>query len=147
MARIGTPLKVPELNLQPEPEGGTELSNDMQQVLSLLTAFSKNRRIIVKASPGGALRVTSPRILDIVHFTADQVDYVKAGDDIPCAECMCMAHPDNADNVWVRTLATATTSNAWPLAAGEVVVFSLDNLRDLNILIKADTEKLIVAYA
>lgn len=147
MPRIGTPLKVPELNLQPEQEGGIELSKDMQQVLSLLTAFSKNRRIIVKASPGGALRTTSARIIDIVHFTASGDNDTQQGSDVKCSEVMCMGHPDNAAKVWVRTLATATTSNAWPLGAGEVQSMSVDNFRDLNMLIVADTEKLIVAYA
>lgn len=147
MTRIGTPLKCPELNLQPVPEGGVELSNDMQQVLSLLTAFSKNRRIIVKASPVGALRTTSARIIDIKHFTADGDNDTQQGDDVPCSECMCMGHPDNTGLVWVRNLNTATTSNAWPLGKGEVVNLSVDNFRDLQMLIAADTEKLIVAYA
>ncbi|MCP3678966.1 MAG: hypothetical protein GY782_01180 [Gammaproteobacteria bacterium] len=147
MQTIGTPLQVEELHLSPERQGGINLSDDMQQTLSLVTAFCKNQRIVLKASPGGALRTTSMRIKDIVHFTADQADYVKTGDAIPCSECMCMAHPDNTGNVWVRSLAAATVNNAWPLAAGEVVNISIDNMRDLNMLIKVDTEKLIVAYA
>ena len=147
MTRIGVPLKVPELLLQPEQEGGIELSDDMQQVLSLLTAFSENRRIVVKASPVGALRTTSARIIDIKHFTADGDNDTQQGLDVPCSEVMCMGHPDNEDKVWVRSLSTATTSNAWPLGAGEVVNLSVDNFRDLQMLIVADTEKLIVAYA
>lgn len=147
MQRIGTPLKCPELLLQPEQEGGIELSDDMQQVLSLLTAFSKNRRIVVKASPVGALRTTSARVIDVKHFTASGDNDTQQGDDVPCSEVLCMGHPDNAANVWVRTLSTATTSNSWPLGAGEVVSLSVDNFRDLQMLIVADTEKLIVAYA
>lgn len=147
MARIGTPLKVPELLLNPEQEGGIELSDDMQQVLSLLTAFSKNRRIIVKASPVGALRVTAARVIDVVHFTAVGANDTQQGSDVPCSECMCMGHPDNAAKVWVRSLAVATVNNAWPLGAGEVVNLSMDNLRDLQMLIVGDTQKLIVAYA
>jgi len=147
MLRIGTPLKVPELNLQGEQEKGIELSEDMQQVLSLLTGFSKNRRIVLQSSPVGALRVTSARLIDVVHFTATEVNHNLQGSDVPCSEVMCMGHPDNGGNVWVRTLTEATTANAWPLAAGEVKNFSVDNLRDLQMLIVADTEKLIVSYA
>jgi len=147
MAHIGTPLKVPELNLQPEPEGGINLSEDMQQVLSLLTAFSKNRRILLKASPVGALRTTSARLIDIVHFTGSGANDTQQGDDVPCSEVMCMGHPDNDVKVWVRALVTATVDNAWPLDAGEVVGISVDNLRDLQMLIVGDGEKLIVAYA
>lgn len=147
MTRIGTPLKVPELNLQPEQEGGIELSADMQQVLSLLTAFSKNRRIVLKASPVGTLRTTSGRIIDIKQFLGVGANDTQQGDDIPCSEVMCMGHPSNGDKVWVRSLTTATVDNAWPLGAGEAVNISVDNFRDLQMLIVVDGEKLIVAYA
>lgn len=147
MSKIGTPLKVPELNLQPEPEGGLELSDNMQQVLSLLTAFSKNRRIIIKASPGGALRVTSSRLIDTIHFTGVGANDTQQGSDVPCAEVLCMGHPDNTGKVWVRSMVAATVNNAWPLGAGEVISLSIDNLRDLQMLIVVDGEKLIVAYA
>jgi len=147
MHRIGIPLKAPELDLQPEPSSGIELSENMQQVLSLLTGFSKNRRIVLQSSPNGSLRTTSARIQDILHFTASGDNDTQQGSDVPCSECICMGHPDNAAKVWVRTLATATTGNSWPLGAGEVVNLSVDNMRDLQMLIVSDTEKLIVAYA
>jgi len=147
MARIGAPLKVPELNLSPDPEGGIELSEDMRQVLSLLTGFSKNRRILLRASPVGALRTTSARLIDILHFTGSGANDTQSGSDVPCSEVMCMGHPDNTGKVWVRSLATATTANAWPLGAGETINISVDNLRDLNMLIVVDGEKLITAYA
>ena len=147
MPRIGVPLKAPELNLQPELEGGIELSEDMQQVLSLLTGFSKNRRIVLQSSPVGSLRTTSARIQDVLHFTGVGANDTQAGSDKPCGECLCMGHPDNTGKVWVRTLTAATVNNAWPLGAGEVLNISLDNMRDLQMLIVADTEKLIVAYA
>jgi len=147
MARVGVPMKVPELNLQPEPEGGVELSEDMQQVLSLLTGFSKNRRIVLQSSPVGALRTTSARVIDVKHFTGSGASDTQQGDDVPCSEVMCMGHPDNTGLVWVRTLSTAEATNSWPLRAGEVVNLSVDNFRDLQMLIVVDTEKLIVAYA
>ena len=146
MAKIGTPMKVPELNLQPEQDGAIELSADMQQVLSLITGFSKNRRIVVQASPVGALRTTSARILDVLHYTATAGNQTKSGADVPCSEVMCMGHPDNTGKVWIRSLVTATVDNSWPLGAGEVMSMSVDNLRDLQMLIVVDTEKLIVAY-
>lgn len=147
MSRIGVPLKVPELQLSPDPEGGINLSEDMQQVLALLTAFSMNRRILLQASPVGALRVTSARLLGIVHYTGSGANDTQNGADIPCSEVMCMGHPDNTGKVWVRSLSTATTTNSWPVGAGEVINISVDNLRDLNMLIVVDGEKLIVAYA
>lgn len=147
MQKIGTPLKCDDLNLQPEREGGIELSEDMQQVLSLMTGFSRNKRIVLRSSPVGALRTTSARIIDIKHFTGDGANDTQQGHDVPCSEVMCMGHPDNGGKVWVRSLSVATTSNSWPLGKGEMVNLSVDNLRDLQMLIVVDTEKLIVAYA
>ncbi len=60
---------------------------------------------------------------------------------------MVMAHPDNTGRVWVRTGAAATVNNAWPLDAGEVLSFNVNNLSELQMLIVVDTEELIVAYA
>ena len=146
MNQIGTPMKCPELNLSPEPEGGIQLSPDMQQVLAVLTGFVKNKRVLLKASPGGVLETTSARLNDIKHYTATEANHAKQGDAIPCSEIMCMGHPDNGGKVWVRTLTAAGLTNSWPLGAGEVINFAVDNLRDLRMLIVFDTEKLIVAY-
>ncbi len=124
-----------------------ELSPDMQQVLSLLTGFSKNRRIILQASPGGALRTTSARIQDIKHIEGSGANDEVQGSDIPCSEIMCMGEPTNGGIVWVRTLKTATTTNAWPLGPGEVVNFAVDNYRDLRALIVTHADMLICAIA
>jgi len=58
-----------------------------------------------------------------------------------------MGHPDNDGLVWVRTLSGADVTNAWRLGAGEVQNMSVDNFRDLQMLIVADGDILIVAYA
>ena len=147
MQRIGVPLKCDQLNLQPEREGNIELSDNMQQVLSLLTGFSKNQRIVLQSSPVGALRTTAARIIDIKHFTGSGANDEQQGLDVPCSEVMCMGHPDNAGKVWVRTLATAAVTNSWPLGAGEVQNMSVDNFRDLQMLFVTDGDILIVAYA
>lgn len=147
MPRIGTPLKVPELNLSPDPEGGMMLSDDMQQALSLLTAFNENRRILLHATPSGSLRVASARLTDVIHFTGSGSNDTQSGTDIKCSEVICMGHPDNAGMVWIRPATTATTTNALPLAAGASTGISIDNLRDLNMLFVEDGDILIVVVA
>ena len=147
MQRIGTPLKCPELQLQPEREGNIVLSDDMQQVLSLLTGFSKNQRIVLQASPVGALRTTSARIQDIKHIEGSGANDEVQGSDIPCSEVMCMGDPTNTGIIWVRTLTTASAMNAWPLGVGEVITLSMDNYRDLRALIVTHADMLICAIA
>lgn len=146
MPKIGTPIEIAELHLTPKPEGGIDLSDNMQQTLALLTAFWQNKRVVVKASPSGVLSVASARLKDILHFTGVGANDTQQGSDIPCTEVICKGHPDNTGKVWVRAFSTATTSNAWPLSADEAIGFTLSNLSQLQMLIVTDGEKLIVGY-
>ncbi len=147
MNRIGTPLECPELHLSDKPEGGMELSKDMQQVLAVLTGFVKNKRVLLKASPGGILRTTSARIQDIKHIEGSGVNDQVQGSDMPCSEVMCMGDPTNTGLIWVRPLTTATTLNAWPLGAGEVINLSVDNYKDVRALVVDHADMLICAIA
>ena len=146
MPDINKPMTTPELNLKPPIDGKVRLSEDMQQTLALLCAYVNSKRVILKASESGVLNVTSARIKEIVHFTGVGANDEQEGFAAPCTECMVMGHPDNTGLVWVRPYKGAALSNAWPLAAGEVVSFTLDNLKQLNMLIVVAGEKVIVAY-
>lgn len=146
MPEISKPMDVPELNIRPPIEGKIRLSEDMQQTLALLTAYSENKRVTLKASESGILSTASAKIKDIKHYTRDGATEEQTGGNVPCTECMVMGHPDNTGLVWVRPYKTATTDNAWPLAKGEVVGFTLDNLKQLNMFIVVDGETVIVAY-
>ena len=139
-------MQCPELDIMPKPEGGIQLSDNMQQTLALLTAFWHNQRVVLKASPTGVLFNTSPPLEDIFHVLATTGDFAYQGDNVPCSEVMVMGHPDNTGNVWVRTKVAATVDNAWPLAAKEVIGFSVTNLNMLHLLIVTDAEKALIAY-
>jgi len=146
MGNINKPMDIPELNIKPPIEGKVRLSEDMQQTLALLAGYGDNARKLLRASETGVLNVTSARIKDIKHYTGVGANDTQVGDNVPCTECLVMAHPDNTGKVWVRPDKTATVNNAWPLSVGEVVGFTLDNLKQLNMLIVVAGEKLIVAY-
>lgn len=86
-------------------------------------------------------------IQNIEHFMGSGANDIQQGSDVGCGELLVMGHPDNGGTVWVRTGETATVNNAWPLAAGEVFSFNVDNLSKLQMLIVVDGDDLIVAYA
>lgn len=146
MNTIGTPLHIPELDLRPEPSGGIQLSEDMQQTLALLTGYWKNRRVLIKSLPSGVLLVSNPPVKDIFHVTATSVNFNYQGEDIECSEVMIMGHPDNTGLVWVKNGIAATANNAWPLAKKEIISFAVSNLNELRLLIITNTEKAIVFY-
>lgn len=146
MNTIGTPMAIPELDLRPEPLGGIQLSEDMQQALSLLAGFWKNRRVLLKSSMAGILFVAEPQITDVIHITASSGDYLYHGDDIECTEVMIMGHPDNAGLVWAKPHLQADTDCSWPLAKKEVVKFTLSSLSQLHLRIVTNGDIAIIAY-
>jgi len=146
MRIIRKAMDILDLNLQPAIEGAVKLSEDMQQTLALLCAYGIDGRKLLRASESGVLNTTSARIKDIVHYTGVGANDTQSGGDILCTECLVMAHPDNGGMVWVRPGTTAATNNSWPLAAGEAVNFTLDNLKQLKMLMVADGDIVIVAY-
>jgi len=141
-----SPVKMPELNLIPESERGIELDAGMKQVMSLLTAYCKEQRVTLQATPSGMLFVGSTQIGDMFHVTANDTNYKYQGANIACSEVMVMGHPSNGDTIWVRPHKIATVDNAWPLLKYDVVSFTITNLSMLHILIPVNTQEAIVAY-
>jgi len=141
-----SPVKMPEHNLIPASQQGIELDAGMKQVLSILTAYSQEKRVTLKASPGGILYVCNSEVGDIFHVVATGNNHLYQGGDVQCSEVMVMGHPDNGDTIWVRTHKQADTNNSWPLLKKEVVSFSITNLSLLRIRIVADTEQAIILY-
>jgi len=139
-------MQIPELNLRPPITDAVNLSNDMQQTLALLAAYDVNTRKLLRCSASGILSIASPRLIDIKHYTRTAIDNPTAGDDLLCTEVLVLAHPDNAGRVWVRSGGVAGTTNSWPLAAGAVMGFSVDNLCQLKMHFPVQDEILIVAY-
>lgn len=141
-----SPVKMPELNLIPETDRGIELEKGMKQVMSLLTAYWREQRVTLSATPSGMLFAGSSQLADIFHIPATDTNFVYQGDNIACSEVMVMGHPSNDHSIWVRSHTAATIDNAWPLLKKEVVSFTITNLSMLHILIPTNTERAIIAY-
>lgn len=146
MGNSNDPVKMPELPLIPEVDRGVLLDKGMKQVMSLLTAYWKEQRVALRASPSGVLFTASPQIHDIFHVPATDDDFKYQGDDIACSEVMVMGHPANGNTIWVRPHKVATIDNAWPLLKYDVVSFTITNMNMLHILIPVNTQAAIIAY-
>lgn len=147
MSIIGKAMRFVGLSLEPPIDKAVKLSEDMQQTLALLCGYGIDGRKLLRASESGVLNVTSARIKDIVPYTGSGANDTQTGDNVACTECLVMGHPDNTGSVWVRPSVAATVNNSWPLAKGEVVSFTLDNLKQLNMLMVEDGDIVIVAYS
>lgn len=146
MGANDSPVKMPELHLIPETDRGIELDAGMKQVMSLLTAYWREKRVTLQGTPSGSLFVSSPQIADIIHYPAAGNNDLYQGANIACSEVMVMGHPSNGDVIWVRSHKVATVDNAWPLLKYDVVSFTITNLSMLHILIPVTTERAIIAY-
>ena len=146
MPDINKPMRIPQLNLQPPISGKVRLSEDMQQTLALLTTYTDNKRILLPTSQSGVLNVGEPTIKDVVTINSAAVSGIGQGSDIACSMVMIVAHPDNTDTTWVRPYTVCTPTTSWPLEAGDVLKFAVDNVNQVHILCETPEEKVIVAY-
>lgn len=151
MSNIHKPMRMPELNLQPPITDKVRLSEDMQQTLALLVAYSENQRVLIKASESGVLNTVNPRIKGIWGFEGLGNNTWKQGDNITCNEVMITAHPINVGNLWVRPHSRYVPSGdganfAWPVGAGDVVNFAVSNLNQIWFTFEQQEDKVIVAY-
>lgn len=146
MSKIRKPMQIPDLNLWPPIEDTVRLSEDMQQTLAQLAGYDVNTRKLLRCSASGILSIASPRLIDIIHYERTALVNPTEGDNLPCTEVLVLGHPENAGTIWVRSSGTAGTTNSWPLAAGAVVGFSVDNMSQLKMHLPVVGEIAIVGY-
>lgn len=147
MAKATLPIASDQIGLRPPLPSQIPVSDELRQTLALLLGYAQGERVALRASPSGILYATSPRLVDVFHWTAVAPNTPKQGDNIACTEVLAMAHPDNTGRIWVRTRSTATVNNAFPLDKGDPIGFSIENLSDLFTLIVANGDTLIVGYS
>lgn len=147
MAKATLPIASDQIGLRPPLPSQIPVSDELRQTLALLLGYAQGERVTLRASPSGILYATSPRLVDVFHWTAAAPNTPKQGDNIACTEVLCMAHPDNTGRIWVRTRSTAAINNAFPLDKGDPIGFSIENLSDLFALIVANGDTLIVGYS
>ena len=146
MGNPDSPVKMPELHLIPESERGIELDAGMRQVMSVLIAYCREKRVTLRASQGGILYTVSPELKDIIVFTAGASVRTWQGDDIACTEVAVMAGLSNSDRVWTRCNKVASAENAWPLDKSESFPCTLHNLNQLHVTVESDEDIAIIAY-
>lgn len=147
MAKLELPLGAKGLPLSPSLSSLSPVEDRLVQTLALLLGYASGERVPLRASPSGILFTASPRLTDVVHYTAAAPNAAKQGAEIVCTEILCMAHPENTGRIWVRTRQAATANNAFPLDKGDIMGFSVENLSELRALIVANGDTLIVGYS
>jgi len=146
MAEIQKPIPFDQLNAKPPLTARPRVSDDIQQVLALLSGFDGQQRKLVGVSQSGTLYVTSPPVKGVVNFPAVGASYDWQGDNIECSEVLVMNDPANTGKVWVNKDAAAAPDVGQPLDSGDWLRWTIKNLKELHIHIVTDTEKVILVY-
>jgi len=142
-----SPVKMPEMHIIPEVDRGIDVDAGMKQVLSLLTAYWREQRVTLRASPSGVLFVSSSQIADVYQVADTGANYRYQGPDALCSEVMVMGHPSASGTIWAQPHKLAETTVSWPVAKKEVVKFTITNLNMLHLLIPTANDRAIIAYS
>jgi len=147
MPRIQRPLPFPDLKAKPELSPMVNLTDDMSQVLALLSGYDGTQRRLLRCSPTGILHTLAPRTRGVVNITATAANFLWQGTAVETTEIMIRSNPANTGLVWVNIDVAAAADTGWPLAPGEVLNLTVNNLNNLHLKIIANTEKVIVLYS
>lgn len=146
MYKLGLPLPFQQLQSKPEIVGMINLTQDMQQSLSLMTAYDGIQRQLLKCTPTGTLYTASARVKGILNITGVGTNDDWQGDDIKTSEVLIKANPDNTGRVWINVDAAAGVDTGHPLDAGDFIQFTINNLHNLHLLIVVSGEKASIIY-
>ena len=147
MPRIGIPLAFDELNCKPSLAPMVSVNNEMEQALSLLSAYDGVQRKLLRCSPTGILHTIGPRVQACINVTGSGANDTWQGSAIKTTEVMIRANANNAALIWINVDIAAAADTGWPLAGGEVLNITVNNLNNVHALIVGDGEKLIVLYS
>lgn len=147
MAKAKKVLPFDELDLIPPLTARLSVSEDVQQTLSLLSAWDGSQRRLVRVSSGGVLYVAAPKVKDILNIAAADPVFDWAGDNIKTSDVLIRANPKNTGDVWVNVNAAAAVDDGYPLEAGEWINLTVLNLANLHVHFTVDLEKAIVVYS
>lgn len=141
MPKIGKSLPFNELQTKPPLNPQITVTDEIQQTLSLLSAFDGGQRRLIRCSESGILQTVNPQHQLFKNIPPGLDDRNWQGDNIPISEVIVRAHPDNTDRVWVNVFAVADANIGWPLDGNEYIPLVITNLKylHLNIILAADT--------
>lgn len=139
-------LPFDELDTRPPLNPQPIITDNIEQVLALLSGYDGSQRKLLKCSPVGVLYVAQPVIKGIVNILADQASYNWQGNGISTTEVLIISVPTNSSYVWANVGAAAAPDTGYPLDSGDWVRWSINNLRSLHIHIVGNGEKVAVVY-
>lgn len=131
MPNIQKPLPFPELESKPDLLPLVKLTDDMSQVLSLLTGYDGTQRRLLRCSAAGILQTGPPRTKGIIKVTDTGANYDYQGPDTLTNEVLLHAGKDNTGVVYLSIDKSNITDECWLLYANDWIKIAVDNLKSV----------------
>jgi len=144
MFEIQRPFPIKGLPFKPELTGRPKVDEKLIMTIATLMGWNGESRQLLNCGVGGALQTIAPIAKAIVNVTGSGANDDITFADEPTSEVMIMANKSNGGDVWFNIGASAAVDTGWPLAAGDVVIVSINNMLELQARIITDGDKLIV---
>ncbi len=146
MAEIEIPFPFGDLPLKPELTGKIKVSDEITQTLATLLGWDGSSRKLLRTALSGCLNATTPQVKAITQHTSPGPNIQYTGLKGETTEVMLLALSTNDDIIWVDIGVIPHNEQGWPLAAGDILNISLDNLDRLNFYIHAPGDTLVVMH-
>ena len=144
MFELLSSLPMKGLETKPEMTGRAKVDDTIIMTLASLMGWDGETRRLITCAVNGSLHTVAPPAKAIINTTGvganDDITFA----DIPTTEVMILANPANTGDVWVNISAAAAVDTGWPLDAGDIIILSVNNLKDLQMQIITAGDKTII---
>lgn len=144
MIEILAPFPMKGIATKPEMAGRLKIEDTIRMTLASLMGWDGESRRLITCALNGALQIVAPTAKVIINTTGSGANDDITFSDTPTSEVMIMANPANTGDVWINIGAAAAVDTGWPLDAGDMVILSINNLKDLQMRIVVSGDKTII---
>ena len=147
MAKIKVFYPLDGLRIDPDLFEQLEIDEKAIQTLASLFGWDGQARRMITCSSHGSLNTVSPHVVGITNVFSTYPTEDITFDNIPVTEVMIMADPTNDGNIWVNVGAAAAVDTGWPLDAGDIIKFSINNMQELYLHVITNSDGVIIIKA
>lgn len=144
MSEIQIPFPLKGVPLKPELKGRIKIDETMIQTLSALCGWDGEARRLITCSLNGSLHITSPPVCCIVNKVSTGAAEHITFSDLPITEVIVKANPKNTGDIWLNVGAAAGVDVGYPLAPGDWLNISINNMAELRLYVVTSGDNAII---
>lgn len=147
MAKISIHFPMKGLRIDPDAFEQLEVDDKAIQTLAAMFGWDGDARRLITCASRGSMYSVSPAVHTIMNEASVAPGENMTFDNLLTTEVMIMANSANTGDVWVNVGVAAAVDTGWPLHSGDIVTFSINNMKDLHIHVVTSGDKVIIVRA